>query len=143
MTTCLRNNKRFCFFSRTFYHCSIFTGRRFASLSKRNISPLLFLKNKVHLEMVQRFVQPFSFDVTIHSSLFLIVQLAYHHTLYAIYPFLKEHFCFSSYTSLRPSNAFDSVTSSAYSKSPPTGRPCAIRVTLIPVGFRGGIYTSL
>ena len=79
--------KRFCFFSRTFYHCSIFTGRRFASLSKRNISPLLFLKNKVHLEMVQRFVQPFSFDVTIHSSLFLIVQLAYHHTLYAIYPF--------------------------------------------------------
>ena len=28
------------------------------------------------------------------------------------------------------------VTSSVYSKSPPTGTPCAILVTLIPKGFR-------
>ena len=34
-----------------------------------------------------------------------------------------------------PSNALLSVTSSVYSKSPPTGIPCAILVTFIPSGF--------
>ena len=43
--------------------------------------------------------------------------------------------CFSSYISLLPSNAFDNVTSSVYSKSPPTGIPCAILVTFTPNGF--------
>ena len=33
------------------------------------------------------------------------------------------------YKRLRPLNAFPSVTSSAYSRSPPTGRPLASRVT--------------
>ena len=37
--------------------------------------------------------------------------------------------------SLRPSRAFESVTSSAYSRSLPTGTPCAIRVTRIPMGL--------
>ena len=41
--------------------------------------------------------------------------------------------CF--YNSLLPSNAFVSVTSSVYSKSPPTGIPCAILVTFTPKGF--------
>lgn len=41
----------------------------------------------------------------------------------------------SLYNSLRPSKALDSVTSSAYSRSPPTGRPCAIRVVVIPDGL--------
>ena len=38
--------------------------------------------------------------------------------------------------SLRPSRALDSVTSSAYSRSPPTGSPRAIRVTRRPSGRR-------
>lgn len=36
---------------------------------------------------------------------------------------------------VRPSIALASVTSSVYSKSPPTGRPWAIRVTKIPMGL--------
>ena len=39
------------------------------------------------------------------------------------------------YNSVLPSNARSSVTSSMYSKSPPTGTPLAIRLTLIPVGL--------
>src|SRR4029077_826979 len=37
--------------------------------------------------------------------------------------------------SLRPSSAWDKVTSSAYSRSPPTGRPLAKRVTRTPSGL--------
>ena len=37
--------------------------------------------------------------------------------------------------SLRPSRAWDNVTSSAYSRSPPTGRPLASRVTRTPSGL--------
>jgi len=40
-----------------------------------------------------------------------------------------------SVTSLRPSKARPSVTSSAYSRSPPTGRPDARRVTRRPKGL--------
>ena len=41
----------------------------------------------------------------------------------------------SASTSRRPSNARPSVTSSAYSRSPPTGSPLAMRVTSMPSGF--------
>src|SRR5699024_1211435 len=48
------------------------------------------------------------------------------------------------YRSLRPSSAFDNVTSSAYSRSPPTGKPCAIRVVLTPEGLtRRDIYIAV
>jgi len=40
-----------------------------------------------------------------------------------------------TYISLRPSIARETVLSSAYSMSPPTGSPYAMRVTLIPRGF--------
>src|SRR2546423_4936469 len=39
------------------------------------------------------------------------------------------------HTARRPSNARPSVISSAYSRSPPTGRPLASRVTAMPMGF--------
>lgn len=39
------------------------------------------------------------------------------------------------YNCTLPSNALLNVTSSVYSKSPPTGTPCAILVTFIPNGF--------
>ena len=39
------------------------------------------------------------------------------------------------YNSVLPSRALSSVTSSIYSKSPPTGTPLAILVTLMPVGL--------
>ena len=39
------------------------------------------------------------------------------------------------YNSLLPSNALVKVISSVYSKSPPTGIPCAILVTFTPNGF--------
>lgn len=39
------------------------------------------------------------------------------------------------YNSVLPCNARRRVTSSIYSRSPPTGTPLAIRVTLIPVGL--------
>lgn len=39
------------------------------------------------------------------------------------------------YNSLLPSSALLSVISSVYSRSPPTGIPCAILVTFIPNGF--------
>ena len=40
--------------------------------------------------------------------------------------------------------ALDKVTSSAYSKSPPIGRPCAIRVTFTPTGFKSfAIYIAV
>ena len=39
------------------------------------------------------------------------------------------------YMSRRPSRAWPSVTSSAYSRSPPTGRPLASRVTRTPTGL--------
>ena len=39
------------------------------------------------------------------------------------------------YSSLLPSIAFRSVTSSAYSRSPPTGIPCAILETFMPLGL--------
>ena len=39
------------------------------------------------------------------------------------------------YISVRPWSARSNVTSSIYSRSPPTGTPLAILVTLIPVGF--------
>src|SRR5439155_6930127 len=39
-----------------------------------------------------------------------------------------------TYISRRPSSAWPSVTSSAYSRSPPTGRPLASRVTRTPEG---------
>ena len=39
------------------------------------------------------------------------------------------------YISLRPSKALLRVTSSVYSKSPPTGIPWAILVTVIPIGL--------
>src|SRR5581483_11254055 len=42
----------------------------------------------------------------------------------------------TTYISLRPSSAWESVTSSAYSRSPPTGRPLASLVTLTPTGLR-------
>jgi transketolase len=42
---------------------------------------------------------------------------------------------FLDQSSVRPSSARSNVTSSIYSKSPPTGTPLAILVTLIPVGF--------
>ena len=41
----------------------------------------------------------------------------------------------NNYISLLPSNAFVRVISSVYSKSPPTGIPCAILVTFIPNGL--------
>ena len=41
----------------------------------------------------------------------------------------------SRHISRRPSRACDRVTSSAYSRSPPTGRPLASRVTRAPNGF--------
>ncbi len=40
------------------------------------------------------------------------------------------------YIARRFSSAFDRVISSAYSKSPPMGRPCAMRLTDIPIGFK-------
>jgi hypothetical protein len=43
--------------------------------------------------------------------------------------YLSNH----AYMDLRPSNARVSVTSSVYSRSPPTGRPRARRVTLMPL----------
>ena len=45
-------------------------------------------------------------------------------------------------TSRRPSKARPSVTSSAYSRSPPTGSPLAMRVTSMPSGFssRGEVH---
>ncbi len=42
---------------------------------------------------------------------------------------------FVIYIWVRPSIALASVTSSVYSRSPPTGRPCAMRVTKIPIGL--------
>mgnify|MGYP000772290349 CR=1 FL=1 len=49
-----------------------------------------------------------------------------------------------SYNSVLPSNARSSVTSSIYSKSPPTGTPLAMRVTLMPVGLiRRLIYIAV
>lgn len=42
----------------------------------------------------------------------------------------------STYIVLLPSIALAKVTSSAYSKSPPTGIPCANRVTAISVPFK-------
>ena len=42
---------------------------------------------------------------------------------------------FVSYIWVRPSIALASVTSSVYSRSPPTGKPCAMRVTKIPIGL--------
>ncbi|BAY80615.1 hypothetical protein NIES267_00720 [Calothrix parasitica NIES-267] len=51
-----------------------------------------------------------------------------------VYPFSTyAQSPFSDYqsNSLRPSKALAKVTSSAYSKSPPTGRPKAILVTLV------------
>ena len=42
---------------------------------------------------------------------------------------------FAAYIWVRPSIALASVTSSVYSRSPPTGRPCAMRVTKIPIGL--------
>ena len=39
------------------------------------------------------------------------------------------------YSSVLPSNARSSVTSSIYSRSPPTGTPLAILLTLIPAGL--------
>lgn len=49
-----------------------------------------------------------------------------------------------SYNSLLPSSARERVTSSTYSKSPPTGTPLAIRVTLTPMGFsRRLIYMAV
>ena len=53
-------------------------------------------------------------------------------------PFDKKRETFVSlrvYISLRPSIALARVTSSVYSRSPPTGRPCAIRVTRMPMGL--------
>src|ERR1051326_4275218 len=47
----------------------------------------------------------------------------------------KLHHDFFDYNSRRPSRAFAIVTWSAYSKSPPTGRPSARRVTRIPNGL--------
>ena len=41
----------------------------------------------------------------------------------------------TGYSSVRPSSARKSVTSSMYSRSPPTGTPLAILVTLMPVGL--------
>ena len=43
--------------------------------------------------------------------------------------------CLSAYNSTLPSNALKSVTSSIYSRSPPTGTPLAILVTLIPACY--------
>ena len=40
-----------------------------------------------------------------------------------------------THISRRPSIALARVTSSVYSRSPPTGRPCAMRVTRIPMGL--------
>src|SRR6266545_3324556 len=40
------------------------------------------------------------------------------------------------HSSRRPARARASVTWSAYSRSPPMGTPCAMRVTLIPIGLR-------
>ena len=40
-----------------------------------------------------------------------------------------------AYIWVRPSIALASVTSSVYSRSPPTGKPCAMRVTKIPIGL--------
>src|SRR6266508_1528430 len=42
----------------------------------------------------------------------------------------------AGHSSRRPARARASVTWSAYSRSPPMGTPCAMRVTLIPIGFR-------
>ena len=42
---------------------------------------------------------------------------------------------FVVYIWVRPSIALASVTSSVYSRSPPTGKPCAMRVTKIPIGL--------
>lgn len=41
----------------------------------------------------------------------------------------------SVYICVLPSIALANVTSSVYSRSPPTGRPCAMRVTKIPIGL--------
>src|SRR5699024_6442140 len=49
--------------------------------------------------------------------------------------FLFRHPSFPFYSSTRPSSARSRVTSSIYSRSPPTGTPLAIRLTLIPVGL--------
>ena len=42
---------------------------------------------------------------------------------------------FFDYICVLPSIALANVTSSVYSRSPPTGRPCAMRVTRIPIGL--------
>ena len=54
---------------------------------------------------------------------------------YAATEFPQEDLAPAPYISRRASSARPSVTSSAYSKSPPTGSPDAIRVTFTPSGL--------
>lgn len=104
-------------------------------LIKRSISLLLLLIHRVPQEKVQHFYQSVAFvDSTLSSSEVSFESVVDHIDFSAIlYGEKASHP--PLYSSLLPSSALDRVTSSAYSKSPPTGKPCAILVSLIPDGF--------